>query len=80
MIDVTTQEPLSVSTAGEAGSFLLLPVQQLDEICALLDAHNVSYWVDEEAISVDGDPETTVINFSYRTDPSMIQKLLDDAP
>ena len=36
-------------------------------IRSLLDANNVGYWVDEQAISLDGSPETVVINYYTHT-------------
>ena len=79
MIDTSTQKRLSVSTDGE-WSYIRLPVSQLDEVEALLKANKVSYWVDEEALSLDGKPEVTWINLKYRTDPAAVQSLLDRIP
>jgi hypothetical protein len=80
MIDTTTRQPLLVSTDGEAGPYIMVPVTQLDTVTALLDANKVSYWVDEEAISLDGKPEITVINLGHRSDPATVQRLLDSIP
>lgn len=77
MIDITTDQPLSVSTDGDAGPYIMVPMAQLDQVRAALDANAVSYWVDEEAISLDGKPEVTVINLARGSDPNRIQKLLD---
>jgi hypothetical protein len=80
MIDTTTKKRLVVSTDGGAGPYLMLPVAQLDEVVALLDANKVSYWVDEDAISLDGKPEITVINFGDRVEAIVVQRLLDGIP
>ena len=77
MIDTTTRTPLRVSTDGDAGPYIMVPVAQLEKVKALLDTHDVPYWVDEEAISLDGKPEITVINLRHRTDPERIQHLLN---
>ncbi len=80
MIDTTTDKPLSVSTDGGAGPYIMVPVAQLETVTALLDANQVSYWVDEEAISLDGKPEVTVINLKHGTDPARVQTVLDGIP
>ena len=80
MIDETTKKPLTVSIEGDAGPYIMVPVEQLDEIRTLLDAHDIPYSVDAEAISLNGKPEITVINLERRANPDEIQKILDDAP
>jgi hypothetical protein len=80
MIDTTTRQPLCVSIDGEAEPYIMVPVAQLDRVTALLDANRVSYWVDEEAISLDGKPEVTVVNLGRRSDPTTVQRLLDSIP
>jgi hypothetical protein len=80
MIDTTTRQPLYVSTDGDAGPYIMLPVAQLETVSALLDTHKVSYWVDEEAISLDGKPEVAVINLGQGSNPVTVQSLLDSIP
>ncbi len=80
MIDTTTRLPLSVSTDGNAGPYIMVPVAQLDKVKALLDANKLPYWVDEEAISLDGKPEIAVINLGHRSDPATVQRLLNSIP
>ena len=81
MIDVTTSKALSVSTDAEGGpSYIVVPVTQLSEVRTLLDTNRVSYWVDEEALSLDGKPEIAFINLDYPGDPAMVQRLLDSIP
>jgi hypothetical protein len=80
MIDTTTDKPLYVSTDGDAGPYLMVPVAQLERVTTLLDANKVSYWVDEEAISLDGKPEVAVINLGHGSDPDKVQHLLDSIP
>jgi len=55
-------------------------VCQLDEIRQLLDRHGIRYEVDEYAISLDGGPEDTEINFGRGGDPHAIQAILDSVP
>lgn len=77
MTDVTTRKPLRISIDRTAGPYLRVPVMQLDEIRRLLDSRHIGYWVDENAISLDGAPEVTVIHFGRGGDAATIQALLD---
>ena len=80
MIDTTTRAPLSVSTDGDAGPYIMVPVAQLDKVKALLNTNKLPYWVDEEAISLDGKPEVAVINLGRGCNPAKVQTLLDSIP
>jgi hypothetical protein len=80
MIDMITHKRLSVSTEGDAGPYIMVPLTQLERVKALLDADKCSYWVDEEVISLDGKPEVAVINLARRSDPKRVQHLLDSIP
>jgi len=79
MIDQCTNMLLYVSTDGDTGPYIMVPVKQIDDVLALLDAHDVRYCVDEDAISLDGKPEITVVNLGSGSDAKVIQKILDDA-
>jgi len=57
----------------------MVPVQQIDEVRVLLNANNISYWVDEEAISLDGKPAVTVVNLGRGSDAANVQSILDSA-
>ena len=58
----------------------MVPMAQLERVRALLDANKVRYWVDEEAISLDGKPEIAVINLGRGSNPAKVQSLLDSIP
>ena len=77
MTDVTTQKPLCVSTDGTAGPYIMVPVSQLDEVRRLLNGRRIGYWVDENAISLNGAPEVTVINLGRSGDAAAVQAILD---
>ncbi|MDZ4658331.1 MAG: hypothetical protein SH868_12200 [Bythopirellula sp.] len=79
MIDVSTKNPVYVSTDGKAGPYIVVPVLQIEEVRTLLDANDVSYWVDEDAISLNGEPEITVINLGHGSEAATVQKILDSA-
>jgi hypothetical protein len=80
MIDTTVQKPLSVSTEGKGRPYIMVPVIQLNAVKSLLDTYQIRYWVDEEAISLDGGPEVTVINLFHGADSAAIQRILNSVP
>jgi hypothetical protein len=77
MIDVSTKQPLRVSNEGTAGPYVMVPLDQLDELRQLLDAKRIGYWVDENAISLNGAAYIAVVNFGRNADPNTIQSILD---
>ncbi len=77
MIDTKSQGRLCVSTDGNAGPYIMVPVEQLSEVRSLLDSNQVGYWVDAQAISLDGKPPITVINLGRAGDAASVQRLLD---
>ena len=79
MTDVVTTKPLVVSSDAAVGLFITVPVSQLDEVCRLLDGRGIRYWVDEYAVSLDGEPEVTDINLGRGGDAVAVQALLDSA-
>jgi hypothetical protein len=79
MIDETTKNELRVSTDGIAGPYLMIPLAQISRVRELLDRHSIHYWVDVDAISLDGRPAIGVINFGRTGDAVSIQTLLDRA-
>lgn len=79
MTDVTTQQPLQVLTDGTAGPYLTVPLSQLDEIKILLDSRRIRYWVEENAISLDGSPYVAVVNLGRTGDAAAVQSILDAA-
>jgi hypothetical protein len=80
MLDITTRKPLYVSTDGDAGPYIMVPVDLLERVKTILDADGIRYWVDEEAITLDDQPEIAVINLGHGSDPATIQRLLDSVP
>jgi hypothetical protein len=79
MFDEMTQESLRVESDVIAGPYLEITLPQLDAVRALLDRHEVYYWVDADAISLDNESFTTVINFGKGGDAARIQAILDEA-
>ncbi|QDU46493.1 hypothetical protein Mal52_50140 [Symmachiella dynata] len=79
MIDSSTNEKLVVSGDGNDGPYIMVPIRQMGAVCAVLDDSQISYWVDEFAISLDGEPEISVINLGKGIDKQEVQRILDCA-
>jgi len=79
MIDISTKKALHVSTDGDAVPYIMVPIQQIDDVRMLLDSNKIPYWVDEFAISLNGRPEVTVVNLGHRVNPTVVQGILDNA-
>jgi len=57
----------------------MVPVEQLEDVRALLVKNVIPHWADESAISLDGQPAITVVNLGLRADPEVVQRILDHA-
>jgi hypothetical protein len=79
MIDTFSGRSLRVSRDGLAGPYLILPYGQLSVVQEMLKRAGISFWVDENAISMSGGPVQSVINFSKHADADQIQRVLDQA-
>lgn len=77
MKDVATKQPLYVSTDGTAGPYIMVPVSQLDAVQQLLRQHHIPHTVDEDAISLNGEPEIAVVDFGRSGDARKVQQVLD---
>jgi hypothetical protein len=81
MINRATNKPLTLTTVNPVWPYLILPFSQLEEVRRLLDRHKVRYWVSENAISMDGGPETIIIYLGRgEEDAVAIQAILDSVP
>lgn len=79
MTDATTHQRLRISTDGTAGPYIMVPVSQIDDVKRLLDDHQIRYWVEENAISVDGGPYISVVNLGREGNATAVQAILDKA-
>jgi hypothetical protein len=77
MTDTTTRKPLYISTDGTAGPYIMVPVSQLDDLRRLLDSRHIGYWVEEDAISLNGAPEVAVVDLGRGADTAAVQAMLD---
>lgn len=80
MIDTITRKPVTVHSEGESGPYIMVVMDQLETVRKLLDQNRIRYWVDEDAISLDGKPEITFINLGKGSDPGRVQQILDQVP
>lgn len=77
MIDAMSRKPLSISTDGTAGPYIMVPVSQLEDLRQLLNSHDIRYWIEEDVISLDGAPEIAIMNLGRDADVDAIQAILD---
>lgn len=80
MIDAVTRQPLRLDTHGDSRLSLDLPASQVEDVCRVLDAKGVSYWVDDQYISFNGGPEEALIFFGWDVDAKVVQDYLDQVP
>jgi hypothetical protein len=79
MIDIETRTPLRVSTDGDAGPYLMLPLDQLPDVRRVLSENGIRYAVEEDAIQLDDKPFIAIIDFGIDADVARIQSVLDAA-
>jgi hypothetical protein len=65
-----------VSGNGDSGGYIVVPMAQLDDVKRILQRHKVRFWVDQYAISINGQPYTTVINLHRTASATHVRKLL----
>ncbi len=78
MIDSITKKPIRVNDDGDALPYIIVQLDQLDQVKKLLDDAFICYTVDEDAISFNDQPYTTVVNLGRHVDVLAVQKLLDE--
>lgn len=78
MVDSETQERVVIHAEGTAGAYIMAPVDQIAHIEGVLRRNRVSFWVDDDAISLDGKPAVSVINLGRGADVARVQRLLDE--
>lgn len=78
MIDSQTGRPVEVATDGTAGPYIMVSMDQLSQVRERLDQYKIPYWVDSDAISLDGKPAFVIINLGLSEDATRVQAVLDD--
>lgn len=69
--------PLTVSTDGTAGPYVVVTSEQLGLVVEALRAEGVRFQVDREAVLLDGEPALAVIDFGTGADVTRVQGVLD---
>lgn len=77
---IHAQEKPYVSNDGDAGPYVMVPVEKLTLYCAALDNAKIAYWIDADAISLNGKPVEAIINFAQECDLVKIREILDQIP
>ncbi len=78
MTNSITKKRIVVSTPGDTGSYIIVPLDQIEEVKKLFDEHGVKYWCDPDAISSNGRPFVMIVNLKFYEDPVHAQNLLDN--
>jgi hypothetical protein len=77
MIDCETHQPIHVNQDGDAGPYLMIPVQQIDEVSRVLRDHDVPFSIARDAVSLDGQEVIAVLDFGLDANAQAIQSILD---
>ena len=79
MTDTMYKEPIKLEGTGMFSS-ILLPLSQVAEVRAILDAHSVRYEVDPCYWTWNDNPPRTRIDINPNENKDRVQKLLDSVP
>jgi hypothetical protein len=77
MIDLELNRQLTVHTEGDAGPYLMVPLQQLQAIREIFRIAGIGFSVSRDAIQIDGHDAIALIDFGRRADALRIQAVLD---
>ena len=77
MIDLITHERIVIHNEGTGGAHFMLPDDQLATVVDALSRNNISHWVDDDTISLDGEPAVAVVNLGRGVDMAAAQLVLD---
>jgi len=80
MTNMSTQEPVRVLTGGTAGPYMMIPVDQLESIQQTLTQNGIRFWMDDNALSINGSPYIALINLGREANAIAIQAILDQTP
>lgn len=69
---------LVVSTDGTAGPYIIVTPEQLKPVTQALQAQNIPFETDDDAVMLDGRPALLVIDLGHNADIDRVQSLLDD--
>jgi len=69
--------PLTVSTDGTAGPYVVVVSQQLGPVIDAMRTEGIGFRVDQDAVMLDGAPALAVINLGLNADVDRVQAILD---
>lgn len=69
--------PLTVSTDGTAGPYIIVTPEQLGPVIDALRAEGVGFQVDQDAVLLNGAPALAVVNLGAVADVTRVQNLLN---
>lgn len=71
---------MRIATDARAGSYLIVPFEQVNAVKQVLDQAHIHYWLDRTDVSMSGGPVHSVINFGKNANVGHhIQEFLDRA-
>lgn len=76
MQDRQTGEQVKVHTEGVAGPYIPIGLDQLDRVTRALNRDGIAYSVDRDAVRIDGEPVTAVVNLGQGADVEQVQEVL----
>ena len=77
MIDIELHSRLVVRSEGDAGPYLMVPVQQLAAVEAVFAAARIPFSTSRDALQMDGHDAIAVVDFGRRADAAHVQAVLD---
>jgi len=80
MRDSFTRQPITVSTDGDSGLYIIVQSTQLQAVLDLLRAHGIPHSTDADAASSDGQTLYSVINLGSGAEVDQVQQVLDSVP
>lgn len=80
MIDKATGKPMQVLKSKRGAPYLMIPLEQVEDVKKALDRGQFRYWVDEISVSIEGMLPVTFVSFGKPTDPNVVQAALDRSP
>jgi hypothetical protein len=78
MVDSFTKKPIRVIDDGAGDPYIIWRVDQLVAVKRILDGAGCRYDIDDEQLSINGQPFVTIVSLEPGADVAAIQKLLDD--
>ena len=79
MIDKVTNKPFKITPQEGGWPYIRLPLEQLEDVRHVLDAHGIRYHTSGSGVNFDNGPYIALIDLAYKTDVAKLQAILDAA-